>query len=64
MYLAASKATTASEVKTEAAGEIGDPNLLYDQVWMHVYLSKFMIETLERTNERTDGRTDATNCHL
>ena len=26
------EATAASEVKTEAAGEIGDPNLQYDQV--------------------------------
>ena len=37
MYLASSKATTASEVKTEAAGEIGDPNLLYDRVSMYLY---------------------------
>ena len=28
---------TASEVKTESAGEIGDPNLLYDQVSMNLY---------------------------
>ena len=31
-HLAASEAPAASEVKTEAAGEIGDPNLLYYQV--------------------------------
>ena len=35
--LAASEATTASEVKTESAGEIGDPNLLYDQVSRYLY---------------------------
>ena len=28
---------TASEVKTESAGEIGDPNLLYDQVSRYIY---------------------------
>ena len=31
-FLAASEATTASEVKTEFAGEMSDPNFLYDQV--------------------------------
>ena len=36
-YLAVSEATTASEVKIEAAGEINDPNLLYDYVSRYVY---------------------------
>ena len=35
--LAILEATTASEVKIEAAGEIGAPNLLYDQVSMYLY---------------------------